>query len=61
MSDLSGKPAEVHFTISIKRAATGLTEHYQMVGRVDNAPQEQPQPAPLKEQQHDSGTLDSLP
>ena len=34
MIELEGKPAEVHFTIQVKRAATGLTETYQMVGHV---------------------------
>ena len=34
MIELAGKPAEVHFTIEVKRAATGLTETYQMVGHV---------------------------
>ena len=34
MISLSGQPAEISFTIDVKRAATGLTETYQMVGHV---------------------------
>ena len=39
MIDLAGQPAEVHFTIEVKRAATGLTETYQMVGHVVPQPE----------------------
>jgi hypothetical protein len=34
MTDLVGPPPEIAFTLTIKRAATGLEEHYQMVGHV---------------------------
>ena len=30
--ELTGQPAEVKFTLSITRAATGLTEEVEMVG-----------------------------
>ena len=35
MSDLKGQPAEVRFTITIKRAATGKVETHEMVGHSD--------------------------
>lgn len=31
--DLQGQPAEIRFTLTIKRAATGEEEQYEMVGR----------------------------
>ena len=34
MSDLTAEPAEVAMTIEITRAATGLTEVYDLVGQV---------------------------
>jgi hypothetical protein len=34
MTDLATQPAEIHFTLEIKRAATGATEVYQMTGRI---------------------------
>jgi len=34
MSDLTAEPAEVAMTIEITRAATGLTEVYDLVGHV---------------------------
>lgn len=37
MIDLATQPAELRFTLEIKRAATGLTETVEMVGHV--APQ----------------------
>lgn len=39
MIDLSGTPAEITFTIEVKRAATGLTEKYQLVGHVVPQPE----------------------
>ena len=33
-NDIVGKPGEVHFTVTIKRAATGKEETYEMVGVV---------------------------
>ena len=32
MSELKGPPAEIRFTVTIKRAATGKVETYDMVG-----------------------------
>lgn len=40
MSDLTGQPAELTFRLEIKRAATGQTEVFDMVGHI--APKEQP-------------------
>jgi hypothetical protein len=51
MSDLQGPPAELRFTITIKRAATGQEETYEMIG------------TPVQEQQQEtqdgSNSLDS--
>ena len=33
MADLAGQPAELHMTLQITRAATGITETVQIVGR----------------------------
>lgn len=52
MIELSGKPAEVHFTIEVKRAATGITETYQMVGHVV------PEPTPIVGEENDSQPRD---
>ena len=50
MNDLSGVPAEVHFQLSITRAATGKVEVYDMVGHViDVLPEEAAQPTETKE------------
>lgn len=35
MIELAGQPAEIRFTLEIKRAATGLTETVEMVGMLD--------------------------
>ncbi len=40
MSDLKGQPADVTFTVTVKRAATGIEETYNMVGHI--LPTEQP-------------------
>ncbi len=32
---LNGQPGELHFTIEVKRAATGEVETYQLVGKID--------------------------
>lgn len=32
--ELNGQPGELSFTLSITRAATGETEHVQMVGHI---------------------------
>lgn len=34
MSELSGQPGEVRMTIEVKRAATGETETYELVGKI---------------------------
>lgn len=34
MPDLENKPGELHFTLEITRAATGITETVEMVGHV---------------------------
>lgn len=34
MADLGGQPGELHFTIEIKRAATGEVETHEMVGTI---------------------------
>ena len=48
MSDLSTQPAELNFTVSITRKATGKVEEYQLVGHVlpDTEQPETPQPEP---------------
>lgn len=48
MSELISEPAELHFTINITRAATGLTETYDMVGHVV-PPEEDTQQIPKEE------------
>jgi len=35
MIDLTGKPAELRFTLEITRAATGETETVEMVGTIE--------------------------
>jgi len=35
MSELTGQPAEVRMTIEIKRAATGQTEMFDLVGHIE--------------------------
>ncbi len=52
MIDLQGQPAEVRFTLTIKRAATGKEETFEMVGHTLPAPEE-------KEPDHGNDTLDS--
>lgn len=42
--DAVGQPAEVAMTIHITRAATGLTETYNLVGRVTAPPEPQQPP-----------------
>lgn len=39
MIELEGQPAELHFTLEITRAATGLTETVEMVGHIVPPPQ----------------------
>lgn len=50
--DLLSQPAEITFTLTIKRAATGLVETYHMVGHIapsapDHAPEESNDRHPL--------------
>jgi hypothetical protein len=35
MANLGGKPGELHFTVTVKRAETGLEETIEMVGVVE--------------------------
>lgn len=51
MSDLQGQPAEIRFTLTIKRAATGKEETYEMVGHS----------LPEEKEDHGNDTLDSSP
>lgn len=53
MIELQGQPAELRFTVEIKRAATGQVETYEMVGHAD--------PEKLKELQDGSHPLDNGP
>lgn len=39
MNELEGRPAELHFTLEITRAATGLKETVEMVGHIVLPPQ----------------------
>ncbi len=41
MSDIQGQPAELRFTLSVTRAATGQVEHFEMVGHVVPDPTQQ--------------------
>lgn len=41
MNELSGEKAELKFTIDIKRAATGETETFELVGTINQPEQEQ--------------------
>jgi len=34
MNNLVGQPAELHMTVHVTRAATGLTETVELVGRI---------------------------
>ncbi len=43
MSDLQGPPAELRFTVTVTRAATGKTEPFEMVGTPLPAEPEQPE------------------
>ncbi len=36
MSDLIAPPAEISFTVTVKRAATGIEETFNMVGHVES-------------------------
>jgi hypothetical protein len=41
MSDLKGQEGEVRFTVTVKRAATGKEEIFEMVGKVTSDQAEQ--------------------
>ena len=53
MSDLTGQPGELHFTVQVKRAATGETEAYELIGHIGQDEQ------PTEENENGSDTLDS--
>ena len=44
MSNLESQPAEIRFTIEVKRAATGVTETVEMVGVIQGDPSPEPTP-----------------
>ena len=46
MIDLATQPAELRFTLEIKRAATGLTETVEMVGHMQPQAEQPADPAP---------------
>jgi hypothetical protein len=35
MAELNGQPGELRFTVEIKRAATGKTERFELIGKVE--------------------------
>lgn len=35
MANLGGQPGELRFTVTVKRAATGLEETFEMIGKVE--------------------------
>lgn len=41
MSDLKGQDGELHFTVEIKRAETGETDTYQLIGKIQDSDQEE--------------------
>lgn len=57
MTDLTARPAELHMTLQIVRAATGKTETVELVGHVIPAPETQPataeEPSDGSHPQHD--------
>ncbi len=40
MSELQGQPGELRFTVEIKRAATGETETYELIGTIADEQEE---------------------
>lgn len=56
MIDLTGQPGELHFTVQVKRAATGETETYELIGHIGQT--EQPE-QPTEDNENGSDTLDS--
>ena len=55
MSDLTGQPGELHFTVQVTRAATGKTETYELIGHIG---QDEPTEQPTEENENGSDTLD---
>lgn len=55
MSTLVSEPPEVSFTVTIKRAVTGIEETYNMIGHVLSSPE----PQQTKEQKNGCNPLDS--
>ena len=53
MSDLTGQPGELRFTVEVKRAATGETETYELIGHIG------PDEKPTEDNENGSDTLDS--
>lgn len=53
MSDLTGQPGELRFTVEVKRAATGETETYELIGHIGQDEQ------PTEDNENGSDTLDS--
>lgn len=43
MIELEGQPAELHFTLEITRAATGLRETVELVGHINTPPLKEPE------------------
>ena len=56
MATLQGQPAELRMTIEVKRAATGLTETYQLVGVTDMKTAQQLTGTVEQEQENGSNT-----
>jgi hypothetical protein len=56
MSELKGQPSELRFTVTIKRAATGKTETYDMVGHANPE-----QLAALLKAERDAATINEQP
>ena len=51
MSELTGQPAEITFTMTITRAATGEVVTIPMVGHIVPEPPKQAEPAPEPQQE----------
>ncbi|UKK84752.1 hypothetical protein L7H23_01210 [Sphingopyxis sp. BSN-002] len=41
MADLTAQPGELHFTIEVKRAATGEVETHHLVGKIVEEPDDE--------------------
>ena len=53
MNDLTGQPGELHFTVQVKRAATGETKTYELIGHIGQTEQ------PTEDNENGSDTLNS--